>query len=155
MQSKISLFFWKFKIFLGDYRVRFYLLPIFPQKELLLTWLESMLLVIYWSKRKRLHKKRVQLHDFYGRRFIETLIETLPSDNGDANENVAVKMTLCVVWNIFRPKTKTPSYLKGVKLGWNWREGPVSEIRDGQKYIAWPLSFPSQLKIWSFHVVVV
>ena len=56
-----------------------------------------MLLVIYWSKIKRLHKKRVQLHDYYGRRFLETLIETLPSDNGDANENVAVKMTLCVV----------------------------------------------------------
>ena len=54
-----------------------------------------MLLVIYWSKRKRLHKKRVQLlHDCYGRRFIETPIETLPSDNSDANKNVAVKNTL-------------------------------------------------------------
>ena len=53
------------------------------------------------------------------------------------------------------PFTKSPSYLKERKLGWNLREETASEFRQSVKFIALPFPLSSQLKIWSVHVAVV
>ena len=47
-------------------------------------------------------------------------------------------------------------YLKEGDFGWSWREG--NALKFGQQmveFIALPFPFPSKLRIWSFHVVVV
>ena len=73
---------------------------------------------------------------------------TLRSDNGNANENVGETLKL------FRPYTKSPSYLKVRKLGGNWREGTASEFRESKMYrLAVP--FLQSTQNLSFHVVVV
>ena len=75
-------------------------------------------------------------------------IGTLRSDNGNANENVGETLKL------FRPYTKSPSYLKVRKLGGNWREGTVSEFRESKMYrLAVP--FLQSTQNLSFHVVFV
>ena len=58
-------------------------------------------------------------------------------------------------FEFFRPYTKSPSYLKGGKLGWNWREETASDFKERVQFIALPFLFSNQLKMWSFHVVVV
>ena len=78
-------------------------------------------------------------------------IGTLRSDTGKANENVTEKLTSRSL-KLFRRYTKSPIYFKIRKLGWNWREGTAFEFRES---ITLPFPLSSQLKIWSFHVVVV
>ena len=88
-------------------------------------------------------------------------VETLRSDDGDANENVAEKLTSRPLKPL-RDYSKSPSHLKKGNFCWSWREGPYpSADRDDRIYrLAVPVSKKknnnnNNNKIWSFHVVVV
>ena len=60
-------------------------------------------------------------------------IGTVPSDNGDANESVAEKLTSRPL-KLFRPFTKSPSYLKKVGKDDTEEKGPrLSSERDSRE----------------------
>ena len=90
-------------------------------------------------------------------------VETLRSDNSDANENVAEKLTSRRLKQL-RDYPKSSSHLKKGNFCWSWREGPYpSADRDDRIYrLAVPVlqkkkknNNNNNNKIWSFHVVVV
>ena len=86
---------------------------------------------------------------------ILTTLGTLRSSNGDVHANVAEKQT-SHHFKLSRDYPISSCYLKEGDFGWSWREG--NALKFGQQmvqFIALPFPFPSKLRIWSFHVVVV
>ena len=87
---------------------------------------------------------------------------TLRSDNGVTNENAA-ENRLRVPWNFFALIRSHTAVLESRKVGLELKRGNrfwvVRDrfwvVREILKFIALLFPFSSQLKIWSFHVVVV
>ena len=79
---------------------------------------------------------------------------TLRSDEGDVHENV-VKNSIRIILSFFaiisiRPVTRGRGFWQELKRGER-----AQVRREMVEFIALPFPFPSKLKIWSFHVVVV
>ena len=68
----------------------------------------------------------------------------------------SLKNTLRILSLFVCDYPKGPTYLKEGILGGSWREETAPGVQTGMvEFIALPFPFPSKLKIWSFHVVVV
>ena len=80
---------------------------------------------------------------------------TLRSDTGDVHENVAEKQT-SHYFKIFRRLSQLALLLKRRGFWLELKRGERAQVRTEMvEFIALPFPFPSKLKIWSFHVVVV
>ena len=102
--------------------------------------------------RYRHHKETKEPHS---RVLMGALLGTLRSNNGDVHANVAEKQT-SHHFKLSRDYPISSCYLKEGDFGWSWRAG--NALKFGQQmvqFIALPFPFPSKLRIWSFHVVVV
>ena len=91
-----------------------------------------------------------QVHEW-----VRSILRTLRSDNSDANENVAEEMDFAS-FETLPPLCQVTQLLerREVRLEMKrWDRVPVQ--REIVKFIALPFQFSRQLKIWSFHVVVV
>ena len=79
----------------------------------------------------------------------------LRSDTGDVHENVAEKQT-SHYFKIFRRLSQFALLLKRRGFWLELKRGERAQVRTEMvELIALPFPFPSKLKIWSFHVVVV
>ena len=79
---------------------------------------------------------------------------TLRSDNGVTNENAA-ENRLRVPWNFFALIRSHTAVLESRKVGLELKRGNrFWVVREILKFIALLFLFSSQLKIWSFHIVV-
>ena len=79
---------------------------------------------------------------------------TLRSDEGDVHENV-VKNSIRIILSFFaiipiRPVTRGRGFWQELKRGER-----AQVRREMVEFIALPFPFPSKLKIWSFHAVLV
>ena len=84
----------------------------------------------------------------------QLLIGTLRSENGDVHENVAEKQT-SPHFNLFRDYPSSPC-CKRRGFWLELKRGERAQVRTEMvEFIALPIPFPSKLKIWAFHVVVV
>ena len=91
-----------------------------------------------------------QVHEW-----VRSILGTLRSDNSDANENVAEEIDFAS-FETLPPLCQVTQLLerREVRLEMKrWDRVPVQ--REIVKFIALPFQFSRQLKIWSFHVVVV
>ena len=76
---------------------------------------------------------------------VVTLVGTLRSDNGDVHENVAEKIDFASL-----------HFLKRREFGLELKRREHNRVQTEMvEFISLPFPFPSKLKIWSFHVVVV
>ena len=84
------------------------------------------------------------------------LIGTLQSDNGNIHENVAEKQTLhhFKLFHNFLSQFALLLIRRGFQL--ELKRGECTKVRTEMvEFIVLPFPFPSKLKVWSFHIVVV
>ena len=82
-------------------------------------------------------------------------VGTLRSANGDVHEKVAEKQT-SHHFKLFHDYPNSPCYFKRGGFWLKLKRGERAQVRTEMvDFIALPFPFPSKLKIWSFHVLVV
>ena len=85
---------------------------------------------------------------------VTELRATLRSDNGDVHENFAEKYRLRIL-SLFSRLLQGAQLLKRREFGLELKRRDRAQVlTELVEFIGLPFPFPSKLKIWSFHVVV-